>query len=97
MTVLSAYCQVLPDRLESFRSASHKNKTAARLEAGCERFDYYVSDDEPLMYVFVEEWSSLAHLQAHFATPHFAEFMATVESCLAAAPEIRIFEATLTD
>lgn len=97
MTVLTAYCQVLPEKVDQFRSASRKNKAAARLEEGCERFDYYVSDDEPLKFVFVEEWTTLAHLQAHFATPHFAEFMATVESCLAAAPDIRIFEAQLTE
>ncbi|MBL8059095.1 MAG: antibiotic biosynthesis monooxygenase [Chthonomonas sp.] len=95
MIVLTAYGQLQEDGVEMFLEASHENKAKAQAEAGCEKFDYYLSAEEPLKFVFVEEWASMEHLEAHFATEHFARFMASMQECLAAPPDIRIFDATL--
>lgn len=97
MIVLNAYCRLLPDKVEEFSAASIKNMTLALQEEGCERFDFYRSAADPIKYVFVEEWTTRKHLDAHFATAHFGEFMTAVESCLSAEPEIRIFEAKLEE
>ncbi|MCC6686971.1 MAG: antibiotic biosynthesis monooxygenase [Fimbriimonadaceae bacterium] len=95
MIVLTGYCQVQDDKIEEFLEACHENRAKALVEAGCERFDYYMSIEEHMKCVFVEEWSSMAHLEAHFATAHFADFMTKAKECLAREPEVRIFEATL--
>ena len=95
MIVLNAYGMLKPGTEETMLAASRRNKAVAVTEPGCERFDFFFSPDNPLAFVFVEEWSTLADLQAHFAQPNFGDFMAALEICVAAAPEIRIFEATL--
>ncbi|GEM_PF-5373337 len=93
--VLTAYCQVQEDKIEEFLEACHENRAKALVEPGCDRFDYYMSIEENMKCVFVEEWGTMAHLEAHFATAHFADFMAKAKECLAREPEVRIFEATL--
>jgi len=93
--VLNAYGMLKPGTEDVMLEASRKNKAVAITESGCERFDFFFSPDNPLAFVFVEEWTTLADLQSHFAQPNFANFMAALESCISAPPEIRIFEATL--
>lgn len=96
MTVLTAYGFVKPDQMEAFKQASQANKELALAEDGCEKFDYYLSVEDPFKFVFVEEWTTRESLEAHFQTAHFAAFVSASEECLTAPPEIRIFEATLT-
>ena len=95
MIVLNAYGILKPGTEEMMLAASRKNKAVAVTESGCERFDFFFSPDNPLAFVFVEEWTTLADLQSHFAQPNFADFMAALETCVAAPPEIRIFDANL--
>ena len=95
MIVLTAYCRVQDDKVDAFLEACHENRAKALVETGCERFDYFMSVEEHLKCVFVEEWVTIEHLEAHFATPHFAEFMKAMDDCLARPPEIRIFDAAL--
>lgn len=94
MIVLTAYGELLPGMSEPMLAASQKNRANAVNEAGCLKFDYYFNADDPNRFVFVEEWESKAHLDAHFATSWFAEFMEAVGPCLVSPPDIRIFEAT---
>lgn len=97
MTVLTAYCRVVPEHTAAFLAASRANKAHALGEEGCERFDFFRSPDDLEAFVFVEEWATREHLEAHFQAPPFAEFMAAVQPCLECPPDIRIFEAELAD
>ncbi|MBC8064987.1 MAG: antibiotic biosynthesis monooxygenase [Chlorobia bacterium] len=97
MTVLTAYGFLHADKVDLFLSASKKNKALAVTETGCERFDYYISAEDALKFVFVEEWTTREDLEAHFQTGHFAEFMKAMGECLTQPPEIRIFQATLSE
>jgi quinol monooxygenase YgiN len=94
MIVLTAYGTLKPGTQAAMIEASRTNKSFARTERGCERFDFFFSPDEPEKFVFVEEWTALGDLHDHFGHENFANFMSALESCLAAPPEIRIFEAT---
>jgi quinol monooxygenase YgiN len=93
MIVLTAYGVMKPDASEAVLEACRKNKALAVLEQGCERFDYFVSPENPEKFVFVEEWTSKRDLDAHFETPHFAAFMQVMQECLIGMPEVRIFDA----
>lgn len=95
MIVLTAYGFLKPGTADAAFSASRKNKAFAVGEKGCERFDFYSSVDDPSKFVFVEEWTTKEDLDAHFASPNFAEFFAAIGDCLTGPPEIRIFEASL--
>ena len=44
---------------------------ATNKEKGCIEYRLFVKDDEPGFYVFIEEWESIDHLNAHIQTEHF--------------------------
>ncbi|HEY5297234.1 MAG TPA: putative quinol monooxygenase [Verrucomicrobiae bacterium] len=41
-----------------------------RKEAGCINYDLHVAPDDPSKFLFYENWTSKAHLDAHGQTPH---------------------------
>ena len=41
-----------------------------RAEAACINYDFHVSEDDPNVFVFYENWRSKADLDAHLKTPH---------------------------
>jgi NAD(P)H dehydrogenase (quinone) len=44
-------------------------------EDGCITYDFVRSKDKPGRFVIVEEWESQKHLDAHFSTSHFQQFV----------------------
>src|SRR4051794_21658631 len=65
------------------------NVAASRGDAGCISYTFYEDTQVPNHFVFVEEWESQEALQAHFATPHIAEFMGAIPATLVAPPDIQ--------
>lgn len=43
---------------------------AIREEAGCVKYDYYLSEKNPRELLLVEQWESRQHQQAHLTQPH---------------------------
>jgi quinol monooxygenase YgiN len=41
-----------------------------RKEAGCINYDLHIAPDDPAKFLFYENWTSQAHLDAHVQTPH---------------------------
>lgn len=95
MILLTAYGFLEPGSRDAALAACKKDKADAVQKKGCERFDYYLSVEDESKFVFVEEWSTKEDLDAHLASPSFAEFFAALSPCLTGPPEIRIFEAQL--
>ena len=61
---------------------------ASRDEDGCIGYRLYEDSEAENEFVFVEEWENDEALQRHFATPHIAEFMASVPAVLTAPPDV---------
>lgn len=97
MTVLTAYATFLPDKLDAALEACRTVRGHSLKEPGCERYDFFQSSEEPNKIVFVEEWTTRNDLDTHFQQDAFKEFFATIQDLLVAPPEIRIFEATLSE
>lgn len=97
MIVLIAHLRVHADRRSQALSACHANQTQARNEDGCLEFGFYADPDDANHFVFAEKWASREALDAHFATPHFADFMAMVGECASEAPSVDIFTVSQVD
>ena len=54
---------------------------ATQKEKGCIEYRLYEKDDEPGLYVFVEEWKSMEDLKNHFETEHFKRIVPQLGSC----------------
>jgi quinol monooxygenase YgiN len=61
-------------------------------EAGHVQYDLHVDNDDPKHFLFYENWTSRAHLDAHLAAPHLQAFLARQDELLAAP--VRIVFAT---
>lgn len=46
-------------------------RTPTHKEAGCVYYELHQSLENPREFVFYENWTSAAHLDAHLKTPHF--------------------------
>jgi len=97
MVVLTAYIKLLPDKLGPALAACREVRRHSVAESGCERYDFFLSPDDPNKIVFVEEWTSRADLDRHFQQTAFKEFSTAIGECCEKASEIRIFEAILEE
>jgi quinol monooxygenase YgiN len=51
---------------------------ASLAEAGCHKYQFGFSSQDPALGMIFEEWTDQAALDAHFASPHMAEFQAAL-------------------
>ena len=63
-----------------------------REEAGCLNYDLHASPEDPATFLFHENWTSKAHLEAHLKMPHIAALLPRVDELCVAFPEIKIWE-----
>ena len=96
MIVLTVYVSVEESKVNVALAHCREVRRLSVLEPGCERYDFFQSPDDPTRLVFVEEWTSQPHLDAHFEQHSFKSFIESMSDCLAAPPDMRQFEATLT-
>ena len=61
-------------------------------EAGCNFYALHRSRSDSLSYMVLEQYSDEAALAAHGKTEYFVRIGAQLGSCMAAAPEIELFD-----
>ena len=59
-----------------------------RAEAGCINYDLHQSQMDPALFVFYENWTSEAHLEAHSKSPHIQSLRKVAGEILAGPIEI---------
>ena len=89
MIVVIGRVQTDADRRAELIRIGQTVAAASRQEPGCLHYRLYEDTEVENAFVFVEEWESQQALQEHFATPHIAEFMATVPGTLTAPPDVK--------
>ena len=60
-----------------------------RAEAGCINYDFHVDAANPCVFVFYENWTSRAALDAHLAMPYLQPLFSQLDRLLAAPVDIR--------
>lgn len=91
LTVVAAF-QSLPGKEVALREALMKLVAPTRRETGCINYDLHQSTENPAKFLFHENWTSKAHLDAHLATPHIAELKARLDELCVAPPEITLWD-----
>ncbi|HEX8051413.1 MAG TPA: putative quinol monooxygenase [Thermoleophilaceae bacterium] len=88
MIVVSARARVKPEAREKAMEAARNMREASRAEPGCQEYNFWFAfDDENELLVF-EVWDDQAALDAHFATPHLAEFAQAIPTFVDGMPTI---------
>jgi quinol monooxygenase YgiN len=63
-----------------------------RLEAGCINYDLHAATDDPAKFLFHENWTSKAHLDAHLQSSHIKALLPRVDELCTAPPQIMLWE-----
>lgn len=74
--VIAGTVRVPAENIERFRPHMERMLAASRAEDGCIEYSYAVDVADPGLIRVFEAWRDEAALQAHFATPHMAEWRA---------------------
>jgi len=77
---------------EELRRILTAQVAATRAEAGCINYDFHVSEEDPNVFMFYENWRSKADLDAHLKTPHLQPLFGRLDELLARPVEIRFYE-----
>jgi (4S)-4-hydroxy-5-phosphonooxypentane-2,3-dione isomerase len=75
--------QIVPGQIARFLTAVRENGEAAVKEPGCREFNIAVSSKDANHVALFEVWDNAAALDAHRATDHFKNFMATTKDMVA--------------
>jgi quinol monooxygenase YgiN len=72
--IVAGTVRVPPANIGRFAPHMEKMLAASRAEDGCIAYSYAVDVEDPGLIRVFEEWRDEAALQAHFRTPHLAEW-----------------------
>ena len=74
MLVIAGHIRMDPAKISEARAAAVVMMEATRKEEGCHAYNFSADlEDDGVFHVF-EQWESQQALDAHFATPHMADF-----------------------
>lgn len=90
VTVL-AYAEVKPEQVEKFLQEIPPLVAATRAEAACINYDFHQSSDAPNLFMFYENWTSLAGLDEHAHSEHIQRFRANIAELLVKPVEIKLY------
>ena len=80
-------------RYEEALSLSLEHVARSRKEPGCVAHAVHQDTENSLRLVFVEQWSDMAALSAHFKMPASGTFVKAIGALASAPPEIAIYDA----
>ena len=91
VTVVATF-QARPGKETELKNALISLVAPTRKEAGCLNYDLHVSPEDPAKFLFHENWTTKAHLDAHLKSAHIAALLPRVDELCVAFPEIKLWE-----
>ncbi|MEP7341502.1 MAG: putative quinol monooxygenase [Acidobacteriota bacterium] len=87
-----AYIEVKPGTEDAFLTAASAVVAATRAEPPCINYDLHQSDENPNLFVFYENWTSMAGLQEHARSAHIQTFRNSIADLLAKPTDIKTYK-----
>ncbi len=91
ITVVATF-QARPGKKTELKNALIGLVAPTRKEAGCINYDLHAAPEDPAKFLFHENWTTKAHLDAHLANAHIQALLPRVGELCVAMPEIKIWE-----
>jgi quinol monooxygenase YgiN len=85
---LIAHVRAKPGQESRVRQVLQSLLSPTRGEAGCINYDLHQSQTDPALFVFYQNWSSEAHLEAHAKSPHIQALRKVADEIFAGPIEI---------
>ncbi|MCW5702955.1 MAG: antibiotic biosynthesis monooxygenase [Bradyrhizobium sp.] len=97
MIVVTGSVTARPETFDEVRRLSLEHVARSRAEPGCISHAVHVDCENPLRFVFFEQWADRAALATHFAVPASRNFVRALQPLAAAATSMEIYDATKVD
>jgi len=94
MIIVTGSILAKTETLDKLLALSLEHVRRSRSEPGCFAHALHQDAENPLLLVFVEEWSDRTALAAHFAEPASRSFVKAASKLAAEPPKMNIYEAT---
>ena len=91
VTVIATF-QAKPGKEAELKKALTALVEPTRRESGCINYDLHQLPEEPSKFLFHENWTSQALLDAHLQSPHIKALLPQVPELAVAPPGIQIWE-----
>ena len=92
MIVITGTIPTHAEQHDAAVEAMVKMQDASLAEAGCHKYQFGFTAQDPALAIIFEEWLDQAALDAHFATPHMAEFQASLRGIVAGKGTLTRYE-----
>ena len=89
---VTATFQARPGKEVQLRAALIGLLAPTRKEVGCVNYDLHQSPEDSAKFLFHENWTNKAALDAHLQSAHVKALLPRVEELCVAFPEIKIWE-----
>lgn len=91
LTVVATF-QARPGKDAELRAALTGLLAPTRNENGCLNYDLHAATEDPAKFLFHENWTSKAALDAHLESPHVKALLLRVDELCTAPPQITLWE-----
>jgi quinol monooxygenase YgiN len=91
VTVIATF-QAKPGKAAELQQALTGLVAPTRQEAGCLNYDLHLHPEDPAKFLFHENWTSKAHLDAHLQSPHIKALLPQLPELAVGLPEISLWE-----
>ena len=90
VTVVATF-HAKPGKETELKAALTALVAPTRQEAGCLNYDLHILPEDPAKFLFHENWTSRAQLDAHLQSAHIKALLPRVDALCVAFPEITIW------
>jgi len=91
VTVVATF-QAKPGKEAELQQALTGLVAPTRQETGCLNYDLHVLPESPGKFLFHENWTSKAHLDAHLQSAHIKALLPRVPELAVGLPDIQLWE-----
>lgn len=88
--MIVAKLSVKPEKIKDFTEAAKEMIEKSNKESGCSFYQLYQDPYDNSRFVFVEEYTNQAAVDAHFATDYFKAFGPKIGDFILGPPEIKV-------
>ncbi|WP_418119835.1 putative quinol monooxygenase [Variovorax sp. 350MFTsu5.1] len=97
MILVIGHALAKPDTLQAMLAISTEHVLRSRSEPGCISHEVSTDAQEPLRLTFVERWSDMGALQAHFRVDASRAFAKALSAMAEGTPEIHVYRSEEID
>ena len=92
MIIVNGRFQTTNENIVGIKNAIATMEKASRLEDGCNDFTFSVELNDPRILRITECWDNMEALEAHFSSPHMAEFRKSLATLPAEGRDVHFYE-----